>query len=110
MSAYNLELDGSRESGPCECCGHTTRTVWGFVRRGGDAHAIYYVRWAVGGVGKHGAMFDIILGEFGDGSEATDRYAVTLEYRLTYPGPGFMVVDATKSPVAENSLVGKALS
>jgi hypothetical protein len=110
VTAYTLELDGTKDFGPCECCGHDSRKVWGFVYRDGDAHAIYYVEWTLGGVAQHGAYFDIVLGEFGGASRVSDRTAVSLEFRHTDKGPGFMLIDASSRPIASNSLVGKAMS
>ena len=31
VESLHVEPTGSRDSGPCECCGANTRRVWGFV-------------------------------------------------------------------------------
>jgi hypothetical protein len=109
MEEITLEIIGSSDFERCECCGRNSRTVWGLARRDGDAHAAYFVHWALGRVDDDGAHFDLILGRWGDGATKADRYAVSLEYRRTEQGPAFMVIDATERPIAHNELVGRAL-
>jgi len=94
----------------CDCCGSQSRTVSGFVYRGDDAAAAYFVQWTVGGVDSHGAHFDLILGKWGDGATAADRCAVALEFRRTDKGPAFMVIDASDRRVSQSVLVGRALT
>jgi hypothetical protein len=110
VSHFTLEPGEINDFGPCDCCGHNSRTVQGFVYRHGDAYAIYYVHWTVGGVSEHGAHFDLVLGEFGDGIPARARFAVSLEFRRAESGPAFMVIDATTRPISKSELVGRALS
>jgi hypothetical protein len=108
--AKSLRVEPTEESdfGPCECCGSRTRRVWGFVHSPAGT-AAYFVQWAVGRVPDHGALFDLILGRWGDGATAADRVLVTLDYRLTDTGPAFMVVDSGGRPAAGSELVGRAL-
>jgi hypothetical protein len=104
-----VEPTEDRDCGPCECCGATTRRVWGFVRSPAGPVAAYFVQWAVGRVDR-GALFDLILGQWGEGTSAADRVLVTLDYRLTDSGPGFMVINSTGRPAAGSELVGRALA
>jgi hypothetical protein len=67
------------------------------------------VHWTVGHVFDHGAHVDLILGVWGDGTSAADRYAVSLEYRILDTGPGLMVIDSHNRPIAESDLVGHCL-
>jgi len=46
----SIERIGSAELGPCSCCGHRTRRVWGAVHRQPGGTAIYYVEWTEGRV------------------------------------------------------------
>jgi hypothetical protein len=104
-----IEPSGSAELGPCGCCGTTTRRVWGWAHRGDTTEAAYFVEWTPNSVAKHGAMFDLILGRFGEGATAADRVAVSLAYRVTDGAPGFMIVDAAKRHTGQSALVGQAL-
>ena len=97
------------EFGPCECCGDVSRTATGMVRRDGDAYAIYQVVWTAQQIALHGAEFYIILGQFGDGTTAADKFAVALHYFVEPDRFGFMVVDAHETSIASNPLVGRAL-
>jgi hypothetical protein len=104
-----VEPSGEKDFGPCECCGGTSRTVWGYVHEGNRTLASYFVQWKLGQVPRHGANFDFILGKWGEGSGADDRVAVALKFRRTEKGPSFMVVDATGRPTARGGLVTSAL-
>lgn len=109
MGDLSIEPMGSTDFGPCECCGGTTRSVWGTISRGEAAEASYFVRWTLGEVERHGANFDLIVGRWGDDASNADRFAVALEFRVMDDGPWFMVIDAGTRPVAESDLVGRAL-
>jgi hypothetical protein len=105
-----VEPTDSGNFGPCACCGSETRRVWGFVHSPSGTAAAYFVQWAVGRVADHGALFDLILGDWGEGAAAADRVLVTLDYRLTETGPAFMVIDSAGRPAARSELVGRALA
>lgn len=106
----NVEPDGERLSGPCECCGNDTRCVWGFISADDEAVAAYYVSWTLGMVADHGAVFDLVIGQWGDDSTPADRRLVTLRYRLVDESPAFMVADASGRPADSPDLVGQALA
>jgi hypothetical protein len=110
VESLSVEPTGASDFGPCECCGAATRRVWGFVRAPDRAVAAYYVQWAVGRASDHGALFDLVLGQWGEGASATDRVLVTLDYRLTETGPEFMVVDSAGRPADDRKMVGRALT
>ena len=48
MPERAIEIGGSKDFGPCDCCGNASRTVWGYISRGGDAEAVYFVQWTMG--------------------------------------------------------------
>ena len=96
--------------GPCECCGDVTRRATGMVRRDGDPYALYEVVWTTHQVVRHGAEFSLILGGMGEGTTAADKFAVALHYFVEPDRFGFMVVDASETPLASDPLVGRALS
>ena len=66
--------------GPCECCGDVSRRATGMVRRDGDAYAIYHVDWTTQQVARHGAEFYLLLGRFGEGTTAADKFLVALHF------------------------------
>ena len=107
MNERVIELDGSQDFGPCECCGDNSRTVWGLVHRENCTEAAYFVHWSLGKAAEKGAHIDLILGPFGEGTERADRYAVSLEFRQ---GFGVKVLDASVRSIARHSLVGRALA
>ena len=98
----------SQDFGPCDCCGNVSRKVYGFVNQGEKTIAAYFIHWTLFRR-DHGAHFDLILGKWGEGAEATDRVAVSLEYRCTDKGPEFMVIDAKDRPVAQSDLISRVL-
>lgn len=89
---FEVEETGS-ESGYCECCGNTTKRVWGFVYRFGEPVGAYFVGWTQG-MPDHGAAFDLILGDWSVSAADSDRYSVSLDFRLIDGSPQLMVVDA----------------
>jgi hypothetical protein len=95
-SVLDIELLGAKDTARCECCGRNSRTAWGLVKHDGQAHATYFVHWTIGHVFETGANIDLILGRWGDGTSAADRYAVRLDYRIFDRGPELMVRDAER--------------
>jgi len=110
MRQLHIEVSGSNDFGPCECCGAKSRTVWGFVHRGAVIEAAYFVQWTLGEVERHGANFDLIIGLWGDATNSKDRCAVSMELHRTSDGPSFTVIDSVDRPAASSDLVGKALA
>lgn len=103
-STLEIEPASMKNSGRCACCGKSRRTVWGYVYRDGGPRACYFVEWTIGRR-DCSARFDVVVGNWFDGTTEDDRSAVSLEYRLTDEGPSFSVVDAHGRPAAE---VGRA--
>jgi hypothetical protein len=95
-SQLALEIDPENEKllGPCACCGEMTSRVWGYAYRSDVAIAAYFVEWTP----LHtvvDAMFDLIIGTWGEGTQASDRQAVSVAFRQLESGPSFMVQDAS---------------
>jgi hypothetical protein len=107
MDERVIEPDGSRDFGPCECCGDNSRTVWGLIHRENRTEAAYFVHWPLGKVAEKGAHIDLILGPWGEGTERADRYAISLEFRQ---GLGVRIIDATARDIVRHSLVGRGLA
>lgn len=106
---FHLDLQDIQDFGPCDCCDSMSRLAAGLVYKNNDAYAGYQVHWTLGQIERHGATFYVILGQWGEGTTAEDRYAVALLYRADSEATGFMVIDADDTQIASNPLVGKAL-
>jgi len=106
---FQLEDQRITEYGPCKCCGDMSRSATGLVRLDDEPYAAYQVHWTTHQVARHGAEFYLILGEWGDGTTAVDKFAVALHYFIEPDRSGFAVVDADQTSIASNPLVGRAL-
>jgi hypothetical protein len=104
-----IDPDNQRTFGPCECCGQLTTRVWGYIYQSNEARAAYFVEWTPGYEPAQ-ANFDLIVGEWGEGTTAAQRQAVSLEYRVLDSGPAFMVVDAGAREVKSSPLIKRALN
>ncbi|MDP3369894.1 MAG: hypothetical protein Q8M32_08600 [Brevundimonas sp.] len=93
----------------CDCCGRATRALNGYASDDLGALATYAVRWTDGHVAENGANFDLIVGEWG-GAPASQRIAVSVQYRILDSGPAFMIIDATDRPISSSPLVGESLT
>jgi hypothetical protein len=80
------------------------------VRLNDEPYALYQVHWTRNHILKDGAEFYLILGEFGEGTTAAERFAVALHFFVNSERYGFMVVDADKTPISSHPLIGRALS
>ena len=104
-----VEPDKSNDTGPCECCGSMSRTVWGYLSVDGNSRAVYYVQWPLGQVKKHGANVDLLMGQWGEGTTPEQRVAVSLVYRVGPNGPEFASIEATGRPHAESGLAAHCI-
>jgi hypothetical protein len=104
-----IEPTATADTGRCACCGRVSRAAWGWVLRDGDAEACYFVHWTVGHVFDNGANIDLILGPWGDETQSSDRYAVSLECRILESGPSLRVIDAQNRPTAKSDLADRWL-
>lgn len=105
-----LEFDETNqgEFGPCPDCGETTKRVWGYVYDHDAAAAAYFVEWTPSHKPKD-AMFDLIIGRWGEQAGPNDRKAVAVSFRVLDSGPSFMVQDANTRRVGSSSFVSHAL-
>jgi hypothetical protein len=101
----------NESSGHCECCGHESRCVWGFVHQDDATVAAYWMRWTVDHLTDHGAHLDLVVGPWGEGASADQRAVISLEHRQQPDGsPALMVIDAKDSPAAKSDLAAAGLS
>jgi hypothetical protein len=105
-----LEYGSTNESefGPCPDCGQQTKRVWGYVYRDDAAVAAYFVEWTPSHV-QGDAVFDLIIGAWGEGAGPEQRKAVSVAYRVLQTGPSFMVQDANARKIGSSSLISEAL-
>ena len=96
--------------GNCACCGRDSRSVAGLIYEGEAALAAYWMHWTVGHLSDPGANLDLVLGQWGDGTSAEDRFAVALVHREQPDGrPALMVIDASGRPAANGRLARTGL-
>ena len=98
MPKFTLE-QGESDEGLCECCGKTTKTIWGFIHRNNKCRAVYYVSWTM----EHreqGATFLVCMGDW-EAEEPADRQSFALRLKMMPSGAAFMVVDAVKTQWAK---------
>ena len=86
----------------CDCCGSTTRRIWGWVDSGEKTIAAYFVNW-VFGKWDHGVSFEVLVGRWGDSASSADRGNVRLNYRTAIESPSFMVVDAERNDLSDHA-------
>jgi hypothetical protein len=108
-AALQVSEGERRDGGPCPCCGEPTELVWGYVNDETTGPlCVYYVQWTPGPA-AHDAHFDLIVGPWGEGTRAADRYGVSLVYRRE--AASLTVVDAAARSFAQHQrLFGRALA
>lgn len=93
MPTLTIEPGESGTTGHCDCCGTESRIARGFVYSNDDAYAVYFVHWTKGHVAEKGALWNIVMGPWGEDATAEQRFVARLRYRAG-EGGGFMVEDA----------------
>ena len=106
--AYEIELSEPSVF-TCECCGGLTVRLTRFVHKQGDAFAVYYAAYSNNHAENEVAML-ISLGEWGEGSKATQRVAFYCLVRPSDDSYEVMLGDAAESAWGDAELVGKKLS
>lgn len=108
-SVLTLELGPEDPPTKCVCCGKTSRIVHGFVYRNGDAYSVYYAGWSEGHPDR-GVTMAIAIGEWAEGSSASERVSMGLEARATETQIQFTVLNPEQSPWHKMDLLGEMLS
>jgi hypothetical protein len=95
-----IEPLGASPPTACDCCGKSTRRVWGQLSDpSSGVYGVYYVSWTEDGP-EHDPAFDLVVGRWGEGATANDRVGVSLLYRASQRS--FMVVDASSRAFSKN--------
>lgn len=111
LDPYKLSIEkGGFERVRCDCCSSDTVSISGYIYDEEVALAVYWVRWTASHLQEEGAQLDLVLGRWGEGTSASDRFAVAIQHRQMEDGtPSLMVVDATGRPTADGMLATTAL-
>ena len=104
---FTVDQGRANELPACDCCGHPTRIVRGFVFKEGTARAVYLVRWKPGSA--HDAELAVIVGGWCD-ADATPRRTIALRLRQVETGLAFMVVDADPKRWDDSIELGLSMS
>ena len=107
-SRYEIEFSEPTAS-RCECCGGLTVRLTRFVHRAGDAFAIYYAAYSNHDAHEEIAML-VSLGEWGEGSVASERVAFYCRVRPTTKSYEVMLGDAAESAWGTADIVGTKLA
>jgi hypothetical protein len=109
MGVITFELEEPLHGDPCPCCGGRTTWLTRFVYADGDAHGVYYASFS----DKHAdrrVSVAISLGEWGEGSKASQRVAFALQIRAAQSQYQVSVVDAKYSPWHDAKFLGRMLN
>jgi hypothetical protein len=99
---------GKAQTHPCDCCGGTTTTLTRFVYKDGDAHAVYFAAFSDNHPDRT-VKIAVGLGEWGQGSESSQRVAFALDLRVFGDQFEVMVTDAAQSHWSDAPFLGKML-
>ena len=105
-----IEPTQHKSHGRCPHCGGEEQTVWGNVYAGGQPRAVYYVRWTAGRR-RDNVTFLVSVGTWASAAPG-DRHSVGLACRLRLGRPGFMVIDAARTPwglAGDETVLGRML-
>jgi hypothetical protein len=92
----------------CDCCGNTSKTIWGEISTPEKSIAVYYLQWTIGSA-KHYPNLDLIIGRWGDGAKPEHRQMVSLLFRPDDDVGQFMVIDSEPRLVDRRELCARAL-
>jgi hypothetical protein len=84
----------------CECCGEMTLGVSGWIEDSDKTLAAYLIHWTQSSK-EHDASFDLIFGEWGDRTTASDRSVASFAYRPSKNS--FMVIDSCTRPAGQSN-------
>ena len=107
----NIQVEPGEQAvhGKCPDCGEFTGTCWGYVSSDGAARCAYFIRWTDGHL-ERGAQVLVSIGRWGGDAGAAHRRSFAVECRMGVDRPGFMVIDAGRTPWAKDQFLGEKLS
>jgi hypothetical protein len=109
---YFIDLNEKIKTFYCSDCGQTCMTVWGFIRRDGTAHAVYYAGLMTGHL-QPSVRLTISLGAWGstneEGQDARLRTWLFIESRPTADSYEMMVREPQESRYFNKTILGKPM-
>ena len=93
----------------CECCGNETKKLTRFVYNNDNAHAVYYVQFTLGHEDKTVSGI-VSLGEWGEGSEPSQRIAFPFRIWTNEENYQVGLMDKDESPWCDAELLGEILN
>lgn len=110
MAPVTVEPTKQKIHGPCQHCGGSQQTVWGWIHLGGATRAAYYVRWTAGHR-EQGMVLFVCVGRWEDQRYESERESVGVACRFEEGRPRFMIVDAATTPwgVQRQAVFGRLL-
>jgi hypothetical protein len=107
QSHYELEVE-AESSGHCNCCGETTKRIWGWLHTVEGTVAAYFWTWTENSP-SHGAWIELIIGKWGDSAQTRDRSLALVEFYIFENGPAYRVTDpeVAKPALADHVLMRK---
>ena len=107
MTDLELEVSGE-SSGTCDCCGNTSKTVWGYLHSPKRTLAAYFVQWTVNAP-QHPPNFDFLFGTWGD-DKVHDKRLASFAFRSSPEGGSFVAIDSASRPSARSAMCTRALT
>jgi hypothetical protein len=110
---YSVDLNEEIQTVDCPDCGEKSLTVWGFIRRDGNAHAVYYAGLMTGH-SQPSVRLTISIGDWGttdaNGKDAQLRRWLFMEARPTSDRYAIMVREPEESVYFNKPLLGTPMS
>jgi hypothetical protein len=109
MADLKLEVGEDQTASTCSCCGARSWTGHGFVYKGDDPFAVYYV----GATEAHrddGVTMAVAVGEWSEDSGPDDRVCLGLEVREDGARINFHFISSHESPWGKTDLLGEMVS
>ncbi len=91
----------------CTCCDSNTTSLTRFVKRDGNAYAVYYAFFTEGHSGLTGL---ISIGEWGTEKIPKDRYAFGFDMMATDESYQVMIINAEQTPWGKADILGQKLT
>jgi hypothetical protein len=98
----------SESFGTCECCGRTSKKIWGDLSANDNTLAVYFVQWT-SSAPEHNPNIDLVIGSWRDDAQPQNRALVSLLFRPSANGGSFMVIDGQDRLASMQDLCSRAM-
>lgn len=110
---YSVDLNEKIKTFECSDCGKTCMTVWGFIRKDGNAHAVYYAGLMTGH-SELSVRLTVSIGDWGttyvEGQDALLRSWIFIEAQPTADSYEMMVREPQESVYFNKTILGRPMS